>query len=787
MKQTDTQTLKLLANFLGESPPNSSLKSWHDLKEEINKFLQACNLETDYSDKLQLRTILEKAVRQAQVFLIFPQLVGCHITCHLGLSTAQRQRLLNGDRQVGQLTKLNDNVPAIYCGELALNHFGLFNHLGYADDSGNIIESFQQIKNHLDPAAVFSSVAMKLKGLSSTRVIIDIPRGTKKDNPFLKAFLDVTNEVVVHKKGYITKESLDYLQRTGSRAAICTLSAPGADNFNFYRLRTDSFDPNFAVKAKAQFAFDLEIKRALQQVQAWSYNEKRYQEEQLKYIRNDLVKNGSDAELSTLLKNIRYIANSNIERLNKNQQLILEGKNSLLAFANEVHSILENVHFRNHGNTNLDTDIVQWDNWCTAEDYFLALVNMRALKELPPLADLMSKSGYPYIPILRAYISELKDELIDTSSIFSLVNKEDKALLHRSAIHFTPSDSVQAEAIAKQHAKNIVAITGKEWYFRGLATKEESDFRRSLQEGYVLAGTKLYDLAKNKSGAQRAKTIKFLARNLVPEANFELGSKGKGSYSKTQLRIAGALDYVPAILKLVTMEEDETALMLLHYLDTKDQLDSRLLYHFGRLLHKNERFNQAINILERSHEPRAISLLARMYHYGDGVAQDLEKAKGLYEASLLKMHNQVVKANLDKVKSMIEKRARSSEQRSYSSSSRTTSSYTEDNSFCFLTTATCKVKGYEDDCDVLTTFRQYRDTVLYIEEGGKELISEYYTIAPLIVKNIENSDESMQVYNMMWEDYLNPCYQLLLENKNAQSKALYIDLVRMLSKKYGIS
>ena len=787
MEQIDSEVLELLTHFIGENKPNSSLTSWNKLKEQTDKFLLACNLETDYSDKPQLRIRLEKAVRQAQIFLIFPQLVGCHITCHLGLSVAQRKRLLNGDHQARKLTELNDNIPTIYCGELALNHLGLFNFFGYADCSVNTIESFQKVLDSFNPAAIFSGIAMKLKGLSNSKIIIDIPRGTNKDNPFFRAFLDVANAVVVHKKNLIAKEGLDYLQQTKSRALICTLKAPGADDFSYYHLRKGELEPTCSVQPKAQFAFDLEIKRALQQVQAWSYNEERYQEVQLKNIRNDLVKSCDDTKLSELLKSIRNSAHSNIEFLKKNKQLLQEGKKELLICANEIYSCLENIYLRNHAGSNLDIDIVQWDNWCTAEDYFIALVNTHALKELLPLYHLMEKSGYPYTGILNAYIAELKGDVIDTDSISLLVDKEDKALLHRSAIHFTPADRLEAESIAKKHSKKIAPVTAKEWYFRGLATRAESDFRRALQEGCALAGTKLYELAKNKSGSEREKTIKFLAKNLVPEANFELGAKGIGRFCQTKLRIAGALDYVPAIKKLVMIEDDDTALVLLHYLGTKDQLDSKLLYCFGRILHKKERFNQAIEILEQSKEPEAVALLARMYHHGDGVSQDLAEAKKLYEYSLSERYHSGVQKNLDKVNSMIAKRNHNSEQRSYNRSSRTTSSYTEDSSWCFLTTATCKVKGYKDDCDVLAVFRRYRDTSLRLEVGGEELISKYYAIAPSIVNSIEKSEDPMHVYNIMWDNYINPCYLFLLDNKHKQAKELYIDLVLMLSIKYKIS
>lgn len=788
MKPTDTQVLELLADFIGETASSVSLNTWNRLKEETDKIIRMCNLETDYSDKPEFKVRLEKALRQAQFFLIFPQLVGCHITCYLGLSTAQRQRLMLNDNVAKTLVKTNDTVPTVYCGDLEVCQLGLVNQAGNIKDHDNISELVRLLSEHVDPSGIFSVIAKRLGGLERNRIIIDIPRGTRTDNPYFRSFLDVANEVVVHRKTLVTNQGLDYLQHIRSRAVIATLDAPGADCFNYPRLRKSVFDPKLDVSVKAQFAFVLEIKRALQRVQAWLFKEEKDQEIQLANVRNDLVQNSSDSELSSLLKQNREEANAHLERLKNTQRLLSNSKNALLQHANEIYSILERVYINNHGHADVDVEIIQWDNWCTAEDYFLALLNSHSIEESQSLAEIIQCSGYPYLDVLNAYISELKDEPISKKSVMSLVNSEDKPLLHRAAIHFTSHESPDADNIAKEHARKIALETGKEWYFHGLATGRESDFRRSLQEGYAPAGTKLYESAQDKSGSQREKTLKFLARHLVPEANYELGSQGRGRYAQTQLRMASAMDHTPALKKLLRIEKNEDVLlMLFNYLDNKQELNSRDLFEFGRFLQGKERFNQSHKILERSDEAEALSLRARMYQYGDGVAQDLSKAKELYEVSYSQKPNDKVKKSLDQVNDMLTRRANRSENRSYSGSSRTSSSYTVKSSWCFLTTATCEVKGYPDDCEVLNTFRAYRDNILRNERGGEALIAEYYSIAPEIVRRIAHSDNPMQTYNLMWDEYLYPCYNMLIKQDYSGAKALYIELVGMLDRKFQVS
>ncbi|MGO1297147.1 MAG: SEL1-like repeat protein [Vibrio sp.] len=790
MKPTDTKVLELLADFIGETASSVSLSTWNRLKEETDKVIRICNLETDYSDKPEFKVRLEKALRQAQVFLIFPQLVGCHITCYLGLSTAQRQRLMLNDNVAKTLVKSNDTVPTVYCGDLEVCQLGLVNQAGNIKDHDNISELVRLLSEHVDPSGIFSVIAKRLEGLEHNRIIIDIPRGIRIDNPFFRAFLDVANEVVVHKKTQITNQGLDYLQNIRSRAVIAILDAPGADHISYPRLRKGQFNPKINVQVKAQFAFVLEIKRAMQRVGAWSYNEVKSQDIQLANIRNDLIHNSGDAELSSLLKQNRKEANTNIERLKSSQRLLSDSKNALLLHANEIYGILERVYISNHGHADIDIDIeiIQWDNWCIAEDYFLALFHSDLIEESLSLSETMQRSGYPYLDVLNAYTSELKDEPISKKSVMSLVNSEDKPLLHRAAIHFTSHESPDADNIAKEHARKIALETGKEWYFHGLATGRESDFRRSLQEGYAPAGTKLYESAQDKSASQREKTLKFLARHLVPEANYELGSQGRGRYAQTQLRMASAMDHTPALKKLLRIEKNEDVLlMLFNYLDSKQELNSRDLFEFGRFLQGKELFNQSHKILERSDEAEALSLRARMYQYGDGVAQDLSKAKELYKFSDSRKPNDKVKKSLDKVNDMLIRKANRSENRSYSGSSRTSSSYTIESSWCFLTTATCEVKGYPDDCEVLNTFRAYRDNILRNERGGEALIAEYYSIAPEIVRRIANSENPMQTYNLMWDEYLYPCYNMLLEQDYSGAKVLYIELVGMLDRKFQVS
>ena len=103
---------------------------------------------------------------------------------------------------------------------------------------------------------------------------------------------------------------------------------------------------------------------------------------------------------------------------------------------------------------------------------------------------------------------------------------------------------------------------------------------------------------------------------------------------------------------------------------------------------------------------------------------------------------------------------------------------------CFITTAVCKNFSKPDDCYELMSFRNFRDTWLINQPDGKNLISEYYSIAPTIVGKINRRTDSAQVYEYLWREYLSPCLNLIKQGENMACKQLYIEMIRSLRKKF---
>ena len=116
-----------------------------------------------------------------------------------------------------------------------------------------------------------------------------------------------------------------------------------------------------------------------------------------------------------------------------------------------------------------------------------------------------------------------------------------------------------------------------------------------------------------------------------------------------------------------------------------------------------------------------------------------------------------------------------------------TKCYNADNGIkdgCFITTAVCGSFGKADDCYELTTFRKFRDGWLMNQSDGKSLIAEYYSIAPRIVDKINRLTESAQIYQSLWQKYLEPCLKFIQNGDNRSCKNKYVEMIHDLKRQY---
>lgn len=103
---------------------------------------------------------------------------------------------------------------------------------------------------------------------------------------------------------------------------------------------------------------------------------------------------------------------------------------------------------------------------------------------------------------------------------------------------------------------------------------------------------------------------------------------------------------------------------------------------------------------------------------------------------------------------------------------------------CYITTAVCESLGKPDDCYELTLLREYRDQYLMNTEEGKEVVKEYYNIAPTIVNRIGKEEKACEVYEGIWTTYLQPCVNMIEKDELEDCRETYSKMVYELEKRY---
>jgi hypothetical protein len=103
---------------------------------------------------------------------------------------------------------------------------------------------------------------------------------------------------------------------------------------------------------------------------------------------------------------------------------------------------------------------------------------------------------------------------------------------------------------------------------------------------------------------------------------------------------------------------------------------------------------------------------------------------------------------------------------------------------CFLTTACVRYFGLPDNCEQLTILRNYRDTYLGASDEGRELVEEYYRIAPVLVRKINKDSKRAGIYTYIYDVIRRSCDFIGLNDYQGAEKA-YRAMVHNLSARYN--
>ena len=105
---------------------------------------------------------------------------------------------------------------------------------------------------------------------------------------------------------------------------------------------------------------------------------------------------------------------------------------------------------------------------------------------------------------------------------------------------------------------------------------------------------------------------------------------------------------------------------------------------------------------------------------------------------------------------------------------------------CFITTACFRHYNLPDNCYQLQTLRFFRDNYLRNEKNGSELIRKYYSVAPALVKLLnEHPDKNIFFKNIFQQ--INTACSFIESNENAKAKKLYVKVVSNLLKHFQLN
>ena len=104
---------------------------------------------------------------------------------------------------------------------------------------------------------------------------------------------------------------------------------------------------------------------------------------------------------------------------------------------------------------------------------------------------------------------------------------------------------------------------------------------------------------------------------------------------------------------------------------------------------------------------------------------------------------------------------------------------------CFLTTACTLHAGLPDDCEELTVLRNFRDGYIARLPGGSALISEYYRIAPGIVREIMGASDRDVVLPWIFQ-HVRASVDSIRADQPTPALRRYRTMVQSLHRRYGV-
>lgn len=105
---------------------------------------------------------------------------------------------------------------------------------------------------------------------------------------------------------------------------------------------------------------------------------------------------------------------------------------------------------------------------------------------------------------------------------------------------------------------------------------------------------------------------------------------------------------------------------------------------------------------------------------------------------------------------------------------------------CYLTTAMCNILGYEDDCLILNTLRNFRDNYMKNTKECLPLLEDYDTVGPIIADKLTNDKNKVFNAKSMLYFYIYPALVSIKKENYDEAIELYKDMTISLMHTYNI-
>ncbi len=105
---------------------------------------------------------------------------------------------------------------------------------------------------------------------------------------------------------------------------------------------------------------------------------------------------------------------------------------------------------------------------------------------------------------------------------------------------------------------------------------------------------------------------------------------------------------------------------------------------------------------------------------------------------------------------------------------------------CYITTIVCNILGYDDNCELLTILRNFRELYLKQNEKFLHLLVEYDIIGPNISYEIAK-ENNYSFCLIILQGYLIPCVNFIKNNQFEEAINIYKMMVKHLINKFNIN